>query len=54
MTRDDAFQAIADHQKALDAALDKARSQFSIRICYVTAHSDLVDLTRKIVKELEV
>lgn len=53
MTRREALSAIQAHLRDLDNALDKARSQFSIRICYVTAHSDLVDLTRKIVKDLE-
>lgn len=52
MTRDDAFQAIADHQKALDAALDNARSQFAIRLCYVTAHEEAVDLARTLAKAL--
>ena len=53
MTRREALSAIQAHLRDLDHALDNARSQFSIRICYVTAHSDLADLARKIVKELE-
>ena len=53
MTRREAIALIATHVRDLDHALDKCRSQFSIRLCYVTAHSDMVDLARKIVKELE-
>ena len=52
MTRREAIALITTHMRELDKALDDARSQFSIRICYVSAHADLVELTRKIINEL--
>ena len=52
MTRREARLDLKAHMRDLDHALDNARSQFSIRICYVSAHADLVELTRKIINEL--
>ena len=53
MTRLDAKTAIKNHLKDLDTALDNARSQFSIRMCYVNAHANLVDLARQIAEKVE-
>jgi hypothetical protein len=52
MTRSEARIDVNAHLRKLDQSLDDARSQFSVRICYVAAHSDLVELTRRIISEL--
>lgn len=52
MKKDEARKLLKEHEKKLDAALDNATSQFQIRVCYVTAHEELVEITRNIIKKL--
>lgn len=51
MTKTEARSLISSHLRNLDAMLTKATSQFQIRMCYVSAHEDMVDLGRKIIDE---
>lgn len=53
MTRTEALGLISEHKRRLNGALDLAQSQFQVRIAYVGAHEDLLDLTRKIIDEVE-
>lgn len=52
MTRNEALKAIQAHTKKLDDNLDNCTSQFQIKLAYVGAHQDLIDLARKIAKSI--
>lgn len=52
MTKTEARRLIKAHVRQLDKNLDEARSQFSIRMCYVNAHDDLVEVAKNIVENL--
>ncbi len=53
LTKADARKRIREHGKALEHSLDAAQSQFQVRMCYVNAHDELMELCRKIVDQLE-
>lgn len=53
MTKDEARRLIKAHARQLDKNLGAAVSQFQIRMCYVNAHDDLVELAKGIVEKLE-
>ena len=44
---------IRAHMKKLDNNLEAAQSQFQVRMCYVNAHDDLIELTKGIVENLD-
>lgn len=50
MTKAEAHKLIRAHVRQLNKNLDEARSQFSIRMCYVNAHDDLEEIAKKIVE----
>lgn len=52
MTRSDAKKAINDQIRRLDKALDAARSQFAVRLCYMNAHEEMVAIARNIADQL--
>lgn len=52
MTKAEARKLIKAHVLKLDKNLDAARSQFSIRMCWVNAHDDLEALAKSIVENL--
>lgn len=52
MTRNEAHKAIQANIKKLDDNLDNCTSQFQIKLAYVGAHQDMVDLARKIAKSI--
>lgn len=52
MTKKEAHTLLRKHRKSLDKALESATSQFQVRICYVSAHEELCDLTGRIISEL--
>lgn len=39
--------------KKLDNNLEAAQSQFQVRMCYVNAHDELIELAKGIVDKLE-
>lgn len=53
LTKAEARKLIKAHVLQLNKKLDEARSQFSIRMCYVSAHSDLVEVANSIVEKLD-
>ena len=53
MDRKKARQLLSKHRDALDAALSKAVSHLQIRVCYINAHEELMDLARKIANEVK-
>lgn len=53
LTKADARKMLRDHRKRLEHSLEKAVSQFQVRMCYVQAHEDLLDIAKRIVDELE-
>jgi len=52
MTKAEARTLIREHKKRLEHSLEKAVSQFQVRMCYVQAHEDLLDIAKRIVDEL--
>lgn len=54
MTASDARKLVNQHKHRLEQALSTATSQFQIRLCYVCAHKELVDIAQNIIKNLVV
>ena len=44
---------IRNHMSQLNANLEKAQSQFQVRMCYVNAHDELHEMTKHIVENLD-
>lgn len=53
MTKAEARKLIKAHVLQLNRNLDKARSQFQVRMCYVNAHDGLVEVAKSIVEKLD-
>lgn len=51
LTKADARKMLRDHRKRLEGNLNKAVSQFQVRMCYIQAHEDLLDIAKRIVDE---
>ena len=54
MTQSEARALVREHNTRLDKALEDATSQFQIRMCYVNAHEELVEIAQNIIKKLVV
>jgi hypothetical protein len=53
LTKAEARRLIKAHVRQLDKNLGAAVSQFQIRMCYVNAHDELLEIAKNIVDKLE-
>lgn len=52
MNKVEARDIIRQHKARLNTSLDKATSQFQVKLAYVNAHDELLDIAQNIINNL--
>jgi predicted acyl esterase len=52
MNKAEARSIIRQHKARLEDNLDKSTSQFQIKLCYVNAHEELLDIAQNIINNM--